>query len=279
MPRRHEDSISFHTDPDNRGWVRAADRLERCWAPQLALALQKANATPGEHVLDIGCGTGPSTVQLARAVGSDGRIVGVDISKPNLEVAQNRMITEGLSNVELIEADAQAHVPEGPFDLVFSSFGAMFFKKPIAAFANLRRVQRQGGRLIILCFQSLQRNPWTTIPREAMTSVVNLPPFDPTAPGRFSLGDSKRTQEILAQAGYRDIELTSDERLVDYAPSVEEALDLYQTASPLAVPLTNMPLDKKGEVLNAIRAALNREIGEGPVCLVAATWIMSAYTS
>lgn len=279
MPRRHEDSISFFTDPDNQAWARAADRLERCWAPQLALALQKANATSGEHVLDVGCGTGPSTLQLARAVGSEGRVVGVDISEPNLEAAHHRMIAERLSNVELVEADAQTHAPEGSFDLVFSSFGAMFFKEPIAAFANLRRVQRQGGRLIILCFQSLQRNPWTTIPREAMTSVVDLPPFDPTAPGPFALGDPKRTQEILTQAGYRDLELTSDERLVDYAPSVEEALDLYQTASPLTRLLSNTPLEKKGEALDAIRVALKREVGEGPVCLGAATWIVSAYTS
>ncbi len=160
MPRPNEDSIRFYTDTDKPGWVRAAERLERCWAPQLELALQKANAFPGEQVLDIGCGTGPSTVQLARAVGSDGRVVGVDISKPNLTVAQDRMITEGLANVELIEADAQTYVPEGPFDLVFSSLGTMFFKDPVLAFTNLRRVQCQGGRLVMLCFQSLQNNPW-----------------------------------------------------------------------------------------------------------------------
>ena len=108
------------------------------------------------------------------------------------------------TNVELIEADAQTYVPEGPFDLVFSSLGTMFFKDPVSAFANLRRVQCQGGRLVMLCFQSLQNNPWAMIPRQAITSLVDLPPVDPTTPGPFSLGDSKQTQEILTQAGYCD---------------------------------------------------------------------------
>src|SRR5579885_3498256 len=110
----------------------------------------------GERILDIGCGSGETTLELARRAGPAGSALGVDISRLLLDAARAAARQAALANVSFQEADAQTHAfAPASFDLVFSRFGVMFFEDPDAAFRNLKTALRPGGRLCFVCWRPL----------------------------------------------------------------------------------------------------------------------------
>jgi len=126
---------------------------------------------PADHVLDVGCGTGQTTRDAARAAGA-GRALGVDLSAQMLEHARRISREEGLSNVAFEQADAQVHAfTPGSFDVAISRFGSMFFADPVAAFGNIGRALRPGGRLVLMVWQARERNEWATAIRVAIAGM------------------------------------------------------------------------------------------------------------
>jgi SAM-dependent methyltransferase len=168
----------------------------------------------GERILDIGCGTGATTIALATDVGPSGAVVGVDVSATLLEVARRR--ADGIASVSFVEADAQVHAFDETFDGAFSRFGVMFFEDPAAAFANIASALRSGGRLVFVCWQDPAANEWWTVgARTAERHNVELPPLtDPNAPGPFAFSDANRLRGILDGAGFADVALTETRRRV-----------------------------------------------------------------
>src|SRR5262249_38336345 len=150
-------------------------------------------------VLDVGCGCGDSTVDLARRVAPDGTVVGMDISAVMLERARQTAREQGV-NARFEHADAQTHAfAPASFDVLFSRFGVMFFADPTAAFANLRSALRPGGKLAFVCWQSLAENPWMLVPLGAAFQIIPPPPMPaPDAPGPFAFADQSRVRSILA---------------------------------------------------------------------------------
>ncbi|TFG97014.1 MAG: class I SAM-dependent methyltransferase, partial [Myxococcales bacterium] len=142
------------------------DLLDAQIAPLGVAAMEQARPAPGESVLDIGCGCGQTSVQLKERVGPKGSVLGVDISTPMLERARAR--AAGLPNLRFTNADAQTHSFDERFDLAFSRFGVMFFADPVAAFANVHRALRPGGRVAVVCWQGIDRNPWLLVPLRAV---------------------------------------------------------------------------------------------------------------
>jgi ubiquinone/menaquinone biosynthesis C-methylase UbiE len=142
--------------------------------------LQAALIGPTDKVLDVGCGTGATT--LAAAVATRGDVLGVDLSQPMLQVARARATALGRSNVRFEQADAQTHpfTPAG-FDVVISRFGVMFFDDPVAAFANLARATRPGGRLVVTCWQELVANEFVLVPSIALAALFLTLPFVPAS--------------------------------------------------------------------------------------------------
>jgi SAM-dependent methyltransferase len=140
------------------------------------LLLARSDIAPGENVLEIGCGTGATTVPLAEAVGQRGRVVGVDRSEPMLAGARQRVAESLLGNISLTRADAQVHRFEaGRFDLITSRFGVMFFADPVAAFSNLLPAARPGGRLCFICWGPLEENEHWLIPYEVALRHLGTP--------------------------------------------------------------------------------------------------------
>ena len=134
-------------------------------APLGEAAIARLHPDPGEHVLDIGCGTGTTTLELARLVGNSGQVTGVDVSAPMLDEARRRAADAGLANVSFVVADAGVHQFEPRhFDAAFSRMGIMFFAEAAAGFTNLRRALRPGGRLTFVCWRSPEENSWVTEP-------------------------------------------------------------------------------------------------------------------
>src|SRR5687768_17225277 len=144
--------IEFWNGPAAERWVNEQARLDRALASIDMLALERAAPAPGERVIDLGCGCGASTLRLAERVGPTGNVLGVDISKPMLGRARDRART--MPWVGFQEADAAEHPFAGDGDLVYSRFGSMFFVDPVAAFSNVRKALRSGGRLCIVCWRS-----------------------------------------------------------------------------------------------------------------------------
>jgi SAM-dependent methyltransferase len=161
----------------------------------------------GERVVDLGCGPGTTTVELARRVAPYGQVLGVDISPAMVAAANRRARAAGATNVRLIVADAQTEEIGSDFDAAYSRFGVMFFTDPLAAFANIGRSLRAGGRLGCAVWGPLTDNPWIFVPTLAAAAALNTELNIPGSgePGPFSLAETERVHEVLDGAGFIDI--------------------------------------------------------------------------
>ena len=178
-----------------------------------------------DRVLDIGCGAGQTTRDAARAA-ETGRAHGIDLSVTMVEIARRRCAEEGLSNATFEVADAQNHVFVGEFDLCISRFGVMFFADPAAAFANIAKAVRPGGRFIFMVWQGRDRNEWASAIQEALDPETT----GPAASGKaFSLGEPSVTSGLLETAGFTAIEFNEITEPVYYGPDPETALATIQT--------------------------------------------------
>jgi SAM-dependent methyltransferase len=188
-------------------WVGRQAAQEVRNAEMLEMLLAAAQAKPGEQVLDIGCGTGVTTLPYARAVDPAGHVTGADISRPMLDAAQQRIADAGVDNVTLLLADAQIHAfPPASFDLLTSRMGVMFFADPIAAFGNLIAALKPGGRLCMAVWATLAENVHWQIPLAIAVRHLGPPaPQPPHTPGPHAFGDRDYLCGILAAAGFADI--------------------------------------------------------------------------
>jgi len=191
-------------------WSSAWVRREQLTAAATDLLVSTLGLSPGQRVLDVGCGAGPAALAAAPRVVPGGRVVGADISAPLVELARTRAATRAVTNVEFVVADVQAdHLAGAPFDVVMSQFGVMFFERPVAAFANLAALAAPGGRLGFACWQAVAANPWFTGPALAPYVPTPTPAAPGTSPtGPFSLADPDRTAQILESAGWSGIAVT-----------------------------------------------------------------------
>lgn len=174
-----------------------------------------------DQVIDIGCGTGQSTREAARAA-VNGSAVGIDTSAPMLERARQRSAAQGLTNVTFIDGDAQTHpFPAEHFDVCISRFGTMFFADPVAAFTNIGNALRPSGRLVLLVWQGRDRNEWATAIRQSLTGAAPAP----GVPDAFSLAEPSVTEAILRTAGFAEVTFTDVHQPVYYGPDSTTAFD------------------------------------------------------
>jgi SAM-dependent methyltransferase len=261
-------------------WVDLATHLERLIRPVGEAALECAAVAPAERVIDVGCGCGQSTLELARRVGPRGAVLGIDLSEPMLGVARERARQHGLAALRLERGDAQVFAFErGAADLVFSRFGVMFFADPAAAFANLRAALRPGGRLVFACWRALAENPWMRLPLEVVARHVALPPPPPDgAPGPFSLAEEARVRSILAGAGFEDVALQPRGFELDPAGGrgVEGAIDFLMQMGPAGAALRGADVTDPSAVVAELRQALAPFAAGASLRMPAAVWIASA---
>jgi SAM-dependent methyltransferase len=235
---------------------------------------------PGENILDIGCGCGETSIDLGHRVAPYGRVLGIDISGPMLERARYSVGVLGLANVSFENADAQTHpFPDGAFNLVFSRFGVMFFIDPTAAFANLRRTLKKGGRLAFVCWQDIRLNPWMLVPLMAAAQHIALPtPPAPDAPGPFALADPDRVRRIVEGAGFLDVNLESvkTELVIGGTEDMDVAVNFLMRIGPAATALREAAPEIMPQVAESIHDALVPYFQHGRgVTMEAAAWVVS----
>jgi SAM-dependent methyltransferase len=205
-----------------------------------------------DRVLDIGCGTGESTREAARAA-VDGSVVGVDLSDEMLDRARGMSVYERLDNVTFIRADAQVHeFPAADFDVCLSRFGSMFFDDPVAAFTNIGRALRPGARLVLIVWQARERNEWSTSVAEAF----GVPAPTAKGPGAFALADPAEVADILEAAGFDEVTATHVHVPVCYGPDVATAYDLTVGLRSTRDLLATLDPDERAPALQRLRLAL-----------------------
>jgi SAM-dependent methyltransferase len=260
-------------------WVGMQERMDAQIGAHGARALAVLAAQSGERVLDVGCGCGDTVLAIARAVGPSGRVLGIDISAPMLARARERAAAAGLTHVSFEHADAQTHaLPAGAFDALFSRLGVMFFESTAAAFTNLARALRSGGRVVFACWQPIKANVWVSEPMAALASVISLPPPPPPgAPGPFAFGDTERVSGILSEAGFSQIAFRSEQLPMAFG-DLDEAAAFLTDMGPASRAVREAgggeALREKAQA--AIRAAIAPYARAGRVELPSAIWVVSA---
>jgi SAM-dependent methyltransferase len=269
--------IAYWNGPIGQIWAGAQEKRDRDHAPMTEAVLKLAAASPGEHVLDIGCGSGTTTLRLARSVAPDGSVVGVDLSGPMLTLAKRRAQDLG-SRAQFIEADVtDCHFEPKRFDLAFSQFGVMFFADPVASLANVHAAMKASGRLAFVCWRASTENPWSAIPESAAKPL--LPPMEPVppdSPGRYSFANPDRVKSILLRAGFHAPQIEKFDALIHLGDTPEAAASSSIDAGPLARTLADADDDTRRRVRETVTARLAREMGADGISLAAACWLVAA---
>ena len=195
-------------------WLANLDRFEQMIAPIGEAFLTHANFQSGETVVDLGCGGGATTLAIAELVGPSGKIMGVDISPDLVTAARQRATQAGATNIEFTCADASTvNLPDAPYDRLFSRFGSMFFDDPVAAFQNLHRLLRKGGRMDLAVWGPPRDNLWMMEMMGVVRNHVEVPPAVPRAPGPFAFEDLEYLQQILSGGGFTEMKTSAYEGL------------------------------------------------------------------
>ena len=259
-------------------WAENIDIVESMIEPLSDLLIEKIAAQKGETVLDVGSGGGVTSMKLAEQVGSTGSVLGVDVSEPILSIARNR--SKDIENLELQHSDATTAVfAQNSFDIITSRFGVMFFDDPVLAFSNLHAALKPTGRLIFMCWRSLEENPWIAEPAKAAFAVVP-PPADaekpePTAPGPFSLADQDHLKTVLSSAGFNNIELQAVDMHIPMG-ELNDAVSFLMKMGPAAETIKEASNEDKNAIAEAMTKVLGKyETAEG-IKTPSATWIVTA---
>jgi SAM-dependent methyltransferase len=233
------------------------------------------NIQPRNHVLDIGCGTGQTTREAARSAAQGGAL-GVDLSAEMIARARELARVEGLGNVAFEHADAQVHSfrQEG-FDLAISRFGTMFFRDPVAAFANIRRAVRPAGRLVMMVWQEHERNEWSEAIERSLGPRKVAPPTSETW-DPFSLADPPTVETILGAAGFGEVAFTDVHEPVYYGPNVASAFEWVCGFTSTREALEFMDRTDSARALQRLRETLARHASEDGVWFDARAWIVDA---
>lgn len=275
---RNADQVAYWNGAAGHCWTDLQQVQDVVLAPVSAALIEKAAPKAGETVIDIGCGCGATSFALVRAIGANGRVLGVDISEPMLSRARN--LAEPGVPVDFMLADATVHpfAPAGA-DLLFSRFGVMFFAEPAKSFANMRRALRRGGRLAFACWRTPRENPWMMLGlKEAYKYVPKLPPMDPEDPGPFSFASEERVHRILVEAGFADIRMEPVDLLLDVAAGrgLEAAVQATISIGPTNRALENQPADKVDAATRSIRDMLASHLKGDTVPLGGSIWLVTA---
>jgi SAM-dependent methyltransferase len=278
---QNADQIAYWNGPGGQRWADRQQVQDILLQPVADILIDRAQAEPGERIVDVGCGSGAVSIALAQKVGPGGHVMGIDISGPML--ARARQIAPAGSRIDFVLADATVH-PFDPnsLDLLVSRFGVMFFADPALSFGNLRRALKPSGRLAFACWREPRENPFFMAPLQAVYKhAPKLPPQGPEDPGPFSFASEPRVHRVLGEAGFKGIAMEPCDLALDIAVGrgLDAAIEGAMEIGPAARALAEQPPEVRAAAANSIREALSPYARGQTVPLPAAIWIVTASAS
>jgi ubiquinone/menaquinone biosynthesis C-methylase UbiE len=281
VPKSHDanaDQVAFWNGVAGRHWTDRQSVQDIVLSPVTDRLIARTDAQGGQRILDIGCGCGATTIELAKQVGPSGHVLGIDISVPMLERA--RQLTGKDLPADYVLADATIY-PFDPasFDLLVSRFGVMFFADPVLSFRNLRKSLRPKGRLVFACWREPRENGWMMAPLMAVYKhVPKLPQLGPEDPGPFAFADEARVRRILTEAGFTDVVVEACPLTFDVAAGrgLEAAVQGALEIGPASRALEGHPPELVAAAIQSIREALTPFAKGQSVLLPGAIWLVTA---
>jgi SAM-dependent methyltransferase len=264
-------------------WLRFQTRTDASLKHFGHEVMTAAAISTGESVIDIGCGCGDTSFDISNRVGSDGHVQGIDVSEPLLTRAKARAQFTNENNITFCHNDVQTyHFESSVFDVVFSRFGVMFFDDPVAAFTNIRKTLKPGGRLAFICWQPAKENEWISLPLDVVKNHISIPaPPEPGQPGPFSFSNKNRVIHILGEADFKEILIEKFTSPLNVGADLDEAVKFLTHMGPTSEAMSQPGVKdiNKFHIKTELRKRLKPYKTENGIILGAATWIVTAQNS
>jgi SAM-dependent methyltransferase len=273
----NSEQTQYWNEVGGPNWVELEEIIAEQLGPLGTAAMARADVAPDELVLDVGCGCGDTSLELARRVGSGGLVLGIDISTPMLERAGARAKQEGIANIRFENADAQTFVAwPSEFDLLYSRMGVMFFDDPHAAFANLLRALRPQGRMSFVCWRKMEENPWMSVLLSAASKHVPIPERPSGAPGPTAFADEGRVRSILEGAGFAAIAFEAIDVEIPIGSSIDQSVRNTLRFGPVSRAINQAGLQDTTAIATSIREVIEPYATPKGVRMGSACWVVTA---
>lgn len=277
----NEQQSEFWSGSGGDYWVANQQQMDAMLQPLGDEALKGLNLSACQHVLDIGCGTGSTTLQIAAQLPDGARITGADISVPMTEYARQRLRAEGLANADFVTCDLQTHeLAADSYDAAFSRFGVMFFDAPVTGFTNIHAGLKAGAPLAFVCWQTPAENLWHSVALQAAQEFIDMPPPpDPRAPGPFAFAEPDYVTSILEEAGFSDIALLPHKQDLQLfsGQQVREAAENFARINPIiSAFVKEAGEDGAAPLIDKLAEALTPYHRQEALHFPSATWMVSA---
>jgi SAM-dependent methyltransferase len=274
-PAPADEQAELWNGPAGQAWIAAQDVLDRMYRRFEDLLVAEVAGHRDARVLDVGCGTGSTTIAIARAQGASGACVGIDLSAPMIDVARASAARAG-SRATFVCASAQTYAFEpASFDRMLSRFGVMFFDDPVAAFAVLRRAARPGAEARFVAWRRPEENDFmTAAERAAAPFLPDLPARRTDAPGQFALAEPRRVERLFTEAGWRDVDLQPLDVPCTFPES--HLVDYLGRLGPVGRQLHQLDDETRTRALRTMRAAFEPFVHGTEVTFTAACWMIGA---
>lgn len=256
-------------------WVESQALMDALLEPFERVLVDTLGAPPARALLDVGCGTGSTTLAFAGRFDADTEVSGIDISEPMLAAARSRFERHG-KRARFILGDAQTHAFEPEhFDVIASRFGVMFFQDPARAFGNLKRAAAPSGRLGFVAWRSAEENPFMTLAeRVAAPLLPDLPPRQTDGPGQFAFGDRDLVQRVLSASDWREVQIEP----LDVACSLpaSELMTYLTRFGPVGRALREAGAEVHARFIEMARTAFEPYVQGKVVVFSGACWLVTA---
>ena len=261
-------------------WVERQNAMDTMLSPLGEAALNKLNFNEGENVLDIGCGCGHTTLNIAKRIGPSGNVTGLDISEPMLKRAKESAVEMSITNTSFKCVDVQIEaLGDQIYSAAFSRFGVMFFEDSIAAFKNINKSLISGGYLSFVCWQSPAVNPWQSLFIQEVKKFLDLPSPPPRSPGPFAFMESEYVSSILEESKFQDITIEGHEAEVNMfsGRSLSDSVKDYISINPVVTQMLKESSENQiAEIVNSGIEAFSPYYSEKGLIFPSATWLVTA---
>jgi len=276
----NKDQKQFWSGKGGDIWVERQKAMDTMLSPLGEVVIKELNLLSKDKVLDIGCGCGSTSIDIAEHLSLNGAVTGVDISKPMLDRAKLSAKNKSLNNIDFQLKDVQSeNLPNEHFSVAFSRFGVMFFENPFEAFSNIYRSLKAGGRLGFVCWQSPKFNPWQSLSIQAIRKYIELPSYPKRNPGPFAFQERSYIEEIISKANFKYLKILALEKEVEMfkGKGLEHATEDYLSINPVITEMLKKSTEEvKESVKNALISSFEPYYSDNKLTFPSSTWIVTA---